>query len=174
MRRPVDEHEQRIIHLPAFAVGDEAGTLVQARCDDRAQDCRACRGADRKTWEQLHTLATPTPQPDDGATYAKKIDKAEARIDWTRPASEIGRLVRAMNPAPGAWFEVDGTRIKILAGEISSARGAPGEVLDDRLTIACGEGAYRAITVLRAGKGAMAAPDMLRGTTIATGKRLEA
>lgn len=117
---------------------------------------------------------TPTPQPDDGATYAKKIDKAEARIDWTRPASEIERLVRAMNPAPGAWFEVDGTRIKILAGEISSAKGEPGEVLDDRLTIACGEGAYRAITVLRAGKGAMAAADMLRGTTITTGKRLEA
>ncbi len=117
---------------------------------------------------------TPRPQPEDGATYAKKIDKAEARIDWTRPASEIDRLVRAMNPAPGAWFEVDGTRIKILAGEMSSARGEPGEVLDDRLTIACGEGAYRAITVLRAGKGAMAAADMLRGTTIATGKKLEA
>ena len=117
---------------------------------------------------------TPTPQPEDGATYAKKIDKAEARIDWTSPASDIDRLVRAMNPAPGAWFEVDGTRIKILAGEISSARGAPGEVLDNRLTIACGEGAYRAITVQRAGKGAMAATDMLRGTSIATGKRLEA
>ncbi len=119
---------------------------------------------------------TPKPQPEDGATYAKKIDKAEARIDWRRPAREIERLVRAMNPAPGAWFEAGGQRIKILAGEISgeisSASGEPGEVLDDSLTIACGEGAYRAITVQRAGKGAMAARDMLRGTTIAMGERL--
>ena len=126
--------------------------------------------------DALETIAaralTATPQPEHGATYASKIDKAEARIDWTRPAGEIDRLVRAMNPAPGAWFEMDATRIKILAGEISSASGDPGEVLDDSLTIACGKGAYRAITVQRAGKGAMAARDMLRGTTIAIGKIL--
>ncbi|MCH8862885.1 MAG: methionyl-tRNA formyltransferase [Proteobacteria bacterium] len=152
----------------AVAPEDTAGTLAAKL---------AALGA-KMIVDVLEELAagalTPTPQPEDGATYAKKIDKAEARIDWTSPASDIDRLVRAMNPAPGAWFEVDGTRIKILAGEISSARGAPGEVLDNRLTIACGEGAYRAITVQRAGKGAMAATDMLRGTSIATGKRLEA
>lgn len=114
----------------------------------------------------------PTAQPEAGVTYAEKIDKSEARIDWSKPAEDVDRLVRAMNPAPGAWFEVDGQRIKILAGEVLDESGAPGLVLDDILTIACGNGAYRATIVQRAGKGAMAAADMLRGTPVPAGTRL--
>ena len=123
--------------------------------------------------EKLETGAlAPKPQTEAGATYARKIDKTEARIDWSRPASEVERLVRAMNPAPGAWFELDGQRIKILSGETVDQSGAPGEILDDALTIGCGERAYRPIMVQRAGKGAMAVSDMLRGTTIPAGTRL--
>lgn len=116
---------------------------------------------------------TAVPQPEAGVTYAGKVEKSEARIDWRDSAEGIDRLVRAMNPAPGAWFEADGQRIKILSGEIVTDKsGAPGEVLDDALLVACGSGAYQAITVQRAGKGAMAAGDMLRGTPVAAGTRL--
>ena len=83
----------------------------------------------------------PEAAADDGATYAAKIDKAEARIDWTQPAAEIERQVRAFAPSPGAWFEANGERIKLLeAASRSTASGEPGEVLDDALTIACGDG----------------------------------
>ena len=83
------------------------------------------------------------PQPDDGVTYAAKIDKDEARIDCPRPAVEVERQVRAFNPSPGAWFEHDDAAIKLLAASCIDGSGAPGDVLDDRLTIACGEGAIR-------------------------------
>ncbi|MFZ5705419.1 MAG: methionyl-tRNA formyltransferase [Pseudomonadota bacterium] len=113
----------------------------------------------------------PVVQPEDGVTYAAKIDKAEARLDFTRPAAEVERQVRAFNPAPGAWFEQDGERIRILACSIveDAAAGASGEVLDDRLTIACGGGAIRPIRVQRAGKAAMATDELLRGFDIAAG-----
>jgi methionyl-tRNA formyltransferase len=112
----------------------------------------------------------PQPQPDDGATYAAKIDKAEARIDWRRSASEIERQVRAFAPAPGAWFEANGERIKLLdaiAG--ADASGKPGEVLDDCLDIAAGEGYIRPLKVQRAGRGVMAAGELLRGFAIPKG-----
>lgn len=116
---------------------------------------------------------TPVPQPEAGVTYAEKIDKSEARIDWTGSAESVDRLVRAMNPAPGAWFEAEGLRIKILSGEVVADKsGDPGETLDNALLVACGVGAYRAITVQRAGKGTMTADDMLRGTPIAAATRL--
>lgn len=113
----------------------------------------------------------PVVQPEDGVTYAAKIDKAEARLDFTRPAAEVERQVRAFNPAPGAWFEQDGERIRILACSIveNAPAGAFGEVLDDRLTIACGGGAIRPIRVQRAGKAAMATAELLRGFDIAAG-----
>src|SRR5207237_2898244 len=88
-------------------------------------------------------LADPTPsepQPIAGATYASKIDKAEMRIDWSRSAEEIERQVRAFNPIPGAWFEANGERIKLLAADSGEASGKPGEVVDDHLTIACSKG----------------------------------
>ncbi len=116
----------------------------------------------------------PRPQTDKGATYADKIDKAEARIDWRRDAAEIERQIRAFNPAPGAWFEVDGLRIKVWAAEIigDAPAGAPGEVLDDRLTVACGRGAVRPIRVQRAGRRVISVDELLRGLPLAAGTRL--
>jgi methionyl-tRNA formyltransferase len=113
-----------------------------------------------------------TPQPKDGVTYAAKIDKAESRIDWTRPAIEIERRLRAFAPAPGAWFELDGERIRALAGAVVGGHGKPGTVLDDELTVACGEGALRLVTAQRAGKAAMAAAAFLRGRAIPAGTML--
>ncbi len=115
---------------------------------------------------------TPHPQPADGVTYAKKIEPADARIDWTAGAAAVDRTVRAFAPRPGAWFEMDGVRIKLLAAEVVSGSGEPGGVLDDRLTIACGDGAIRAIRLQREGKRAMDADAFLRGTAVAKGARL--
>ena len=114
------------------------------------------------------------PQPEAGVTYAAKIDKAEARIDWSRSAGEIERLVRAMNPAPGAWFELAGERVKLLAGETLpfSFPGGEGTTVDDRLTIACGDGAIRPLLVQRAGRGAQSAEEFLRGFPVASGTKL--
>ncbi|MGR6327822.1 methionyl-tRNA formyltransferase [Sphingomonas sp. XXL09] len=109
-------------------------------------------------------------QRDEGVTYAAKIDKAEARIDFTQSAVAVERLVRAMNPAPGAWFEVRGERIKLLACDVLpfTFPGGAGETVDDRLTIACGDGAVRATLAQRAGRGVTSAEEMLRGFPIPT------
>ena len=118
-------------------------------------------------------LAQPTPpepQPIAGTTYAKKIDKAEARIDWSRPAYEIERQVRAFNPAPGAWFEANGERVKLLeAVVVRDAAARPGEVLDDALSIAAGDGCIRPLKVQRAGRGPMTPGELLRGFAIPKG-----
>jgi methionyl-tRNA formyltransferase len=112
----------------------------------------------------------PEPQPDDGVTYAAKIDKAEARIDLTQDAAAVERQVRAFNPVPGAFVEIAGERIKLLSVEVLPAlSGAPGTVLDDQLTIACGGGAIRPIVLQRAGRGAMAASELLRGFSVPVG-----
>ena len=112
------------------------------------------------------------PQPTEGVTYARKIDKAEARIDWSQGAEAIERQIRAFAPTPGAWFELEGERCKVLAADLVDGSGLPGTVLDVRLTIACGTGALRPVRVQRAGKPAMAAEDLLRGWAIAPGARL--
>ena len=120
----------------------------------------------------LEWLNHPTPpeaQPEDGATYAPKIDKAEARIDWSKSAAEIERQVRAFAPAPGAWFEVNGERVKLLETDLADGAGRAGEVLDDDLTIACGEGSIRPLRVQRAGRGAMTPGELLRGFAIPKG-----
>ena len=114
----------------------------------------------------------PIPQNDDDATYAHKIDKAEARIDWSKPADEIERLARGLAPFPGAWFELDGERVKLLRAELANASGAPGTVLDDELTIACGECAIRPLRLQRAGKPAMDRAEFLRGRPVAAGTKL--
>lgn len=111
----------------------------------------------------------PVPQPDAGVTYAAKIDKAEARIDFTRSAVEVERQVRAFNPTPGAFFELGGERIRILAATPVATSGSPGRVVDDGLTIACGEGAIQATSVQRAGRGVMTAAELLRGFAIPAG-----
>ncbi len=127
--------------------------------------------------EVLADMPAPVPQPEEGVTYAAKIDKAEARIDWSRPAAEVSAHVRGLSPFPGAWFEHEGERIKALmavpedgAGEPGTA--VPGTVLDDALLVACGTGAVRLETLQRAGKGAMAASDLLRGFPVPAGTRL--
>ncbi len=115
-------------------------------------------------------------QPEDGVTYASKIDKAEARIDFTRSASEIERLVRAMNPAPGAWFEVAGERVKVLAAEVLpfSFPGGEGTTVDAGLTIACADGAIRPTLVQRAGRGVTSTAELLRGFPVRSGMSLNA
>ncbi len=118
-------------------------------------------------WLAEQTL--PTVQPEEGVTYAAKIDKAEARIDWSRSAVEIERQVRAFNPVPGAWFEANGERIKLLRAEVVEGAGAPGEVLDDQLTIACEDAALRPLSVQRAGRAAMTPGELLRGFPISKG-----
>ena len=116
----------------------------------------------------------PVTQPDEGVTYASKIDKAEARIDFTRSAVEVERLVRAMNPAPGAWFEIAGERIKVLAAEVLpfTFPGGEGTTVDDALTIACGDGAIRPTVVQRAGRGVTSAAELLRGFAVRSGTQL--
>ncbi|WP_188055122.1 methionyl-tRNA formyltransferase [Sphingosinithalassobacter sp. CS137] len=114
----------------------------------------------------------PVPQPEHGVTHAPKIDKAEARLDFTQRADAVERQVRAFNPAPGAYFEVAGERVRVHAAEVVEGNGAPGTVLDDALTIACGCGAIRPVTVQRAGRGVMKADELLRGFAIPPGSVL--
>jgi methionyl-tRNA formyltransferase len=111
-----------------------------------------------------------TPQPDEGATYAAKIDKGETRIDWTKPWKAVHDHCRGLSPFPGAWFEfVPGVRVRVLRTTRGEGSGAPGTVLDDNLTIACEDGAVRLVEVQRAGKQPMKAEEFLRGTRIAKG-----
>ncbi|WP_321397126.1 methionyl-tRNA formyltransferase [Emcibacter sp.] len=112
---------------------------------------------------------TPRPQGEEGVTYAKKIDKAEARIDWTRPAEELHNHIHGLSPFPGAWCEVDGERLKLLQAEVTDGSGAPGEVISDQLMVACGTGALKILKAQRAGKGPMITDDLLRGFPIAKG-----
>ena len=139
--------------------------------------------------EVLADLAAfpPVAQDERHATHAAKIDKAEARIDWTQGAETIERLVRGLAPFPGAWFELEGERVKLLraevvaspreGGDLSHAAGGSrlrgsahiGEVLDNQFTIACGSGALRPVTLQRAGKPAMSLGDFLRGRAVASG-----
>ncbi len=111
----------------------------------------------------------PVVQPDDGVTYAAKIDKTEARLDFTRSADEVERQVRAFNPMPGAFFELNGERLRVHAAEIVEGTAAPGTVLDEQLTIACAEDAIRPRIIQRAGRPAMPLDDFLRGFAIAPG-----
>ena len=111
----------------------------------------------------------PRPQPAEGITYAAKIDKAEAHIDWSRDADLIDRQVRAFSPSPGAWFAVGDERIKLIEAEVAEGSGSPGTVLDTHPAIACGTGALRLLTVQRAGRGALSADAWLRGFALPAG-----
>jgi len=113
-----------------------------------------------------------TPQAEDGATYAKKISKEETRIDWTKSAREIDCLIRGLSPMPGAWTKANGERIRVLYAEPAAGKGAPGEVLDDKLTVACGEGAIRLLRLQRAGRAPMEAGEFSRGFRLAPGTKL--
>lgn len=115
----------------------------------------------------------PLAQDEDAAIYAPKIDKAEARIDWSKPAEEVKRHIHGLAPFPGAWCEIEGERVKLLKAEVVEGAGAPGEVLNDRLAVACGSGAIRPLRLQRAGKPAMDLGDFLRGRAVAAGARLD-
>ena len=158
---------------------DTGPVLAQARTpitpDDTAQslhDRLAAIGAPlmAKTLDRLPLPAEPQAQ--DGVTYAHKIQKAEARVDWTRTAAQVDCHIRGLSPFPGAWCEIGGQRVKLLKSGITDGAGAPGQALDDHLTIACGTGAVRLITLQRAGKGAVPAQDFLRGLPVPAGTRL--
>jgi methionyl-tRNA formyltransferase len=118
----------------------------------------------------------PTPQATEGLTYARKIKPAEARIDWSAPAAEVDRKIRGLSPFPGAWFEAASdkgpVRVKALLSRLDEGAGAPGEVLDGHLLIACGEGAVRLLTVQREGRAAQDAETFLRGFPLARGEAL--
>jgi len=116
-----------------------------------------------------------TPQPEEGVTYAAKIDKNETRIDWARPWQAVHDHCRGLSPFPGAWFELPGAasaRVKVLRTTRGEGSGAPGTVLDDKLTIACGDGAVRILELQRAGRQSMKAEEFLRGTPLAAGMKL--
>ncbi len=119
---------------------------------------------------------TFTPQAEEGVTYAHKIDKAEAHIDWAKPAHEVHNIIRGLSPFPGAFFEADFgkgmERVKVLRSTMAEGQGAPGKALDEALTIACGAGAVRLIEVQRSGKAPMQAADFLRGTKVLAGTPL--
>ena len=107
----------------------------------------------------------PQPQPEEGVTYAAKIVKAEARVDWTRPAAEVDRLIRGLSPFPGAWCEIAGERVKLLRSRVVEGAGCAGMVLSG-FTIACGAGAVEILEAQREGKRPMSAGDILRGLTL--------
>jgi methionyl-tRNA formyltransferase len=108
-----------------------------------------------------------TPQSTEGVTYANKIEKSETRIDWAKSWTEVHNHIRGLSPFPGAWFEAaDIGRVKVLRSTRAEGAGKPGQILNDRLTVACGDGAVRLVEVQRAGKQPMRAEDFLRGTPI--------
>jgi methionyl-tRNA formyltransferase len=115
---------------------------------------------------------TLTPQAEAGVTYAAKIDKGETRIDWARPWQAVHDHCRGLSPFPGAWFEIDGTRVKVLRTTKGDGAGAPGTLLDDQFTVACGEGAVRILELQRAGRQPMKTQEFLRGTPVAPGALL--
>ena len=124
------------------------------------------------TLQRLSELCAE-PQSEQGVTYAKKIDKAEARIDWTRPAIEVDRKIRGLSPFPGAWCEIENQRVKLLASRVGSqGKGEPGQVLDDALTVACGSGAVSLLRLQRPGKAAQDTEVFLRGWAVPKGTRL--
>ena len=110
------------------------------------------------------------PQSEGGVTYAAKIDKAEARVDWTQSSDMIDRQIRALSPFPGAWCEIKDERVKLLGCELVSGSGTPGLALNDQFTIACGQGAIRLTRLQRAGKGPMDATNFARGFPLLTGE----
>lgn len=114
-----------------------------------------------------------TPQPEDGVTYAEKLDRHEGRLDWRLTAGELERRVRGLSPWPGVWFEVAGQRIKVLGARVVKASGEAGNVLDEELTVACTENALRLLWVQKQGRGALAAEEFLRGFPIPKGTRLD-
>jgi methionyl-tRNA formyltransferase len=181
----------------AIMAGDEATGITIMKMDegldtgDMAMVDRAAIGPDVTTGDMHDVLARTgaeamvraldalsrdtlrlTKQPADGVTYAQKISKDETRIDWSKPAREVHNHIRGLSPFPGAWFELDGVRVKVLRSTLGEGKGQPGAVLDGNLTIACDDGAVRLLQVQRAGAKAMTADEFLRGTPLKAGTKV--
>ncbi len=158
--------EERVAITPDMTAGDLHDALAPIGADLMG---RAIAALGRGT-------LTFRPQAEAGVTYAKKIEKAEARIDWSQAAGAVANQMRGLSPFPGAFFEIDlgrgPERIKVLRARIASGEGEPGTLVDDRLTVACGQGAVSLVQLQRAGKAPMAAEDFLRGTRLGAGVRL--
>ncbi len=172
MRMSVGLDEGPVLLSETVRIGplDTAGTLQDRLAQVGAQLLpRALAAMERGQ-------ARETTQAVEGATYAKKIKPAEARIDWTRPAAELDRHIRGLSPFPGAWFEAPSdkgaVRIKALLSALDEGEGAPGQVLDDNLLIACGQGAVRLLQVQREGRQSQDARTFLRGFSLPVGARL--
>ncbi|RST87462.1 methionyl-tRNA formyltransferase [Aquibium carbonis] len=152
--------------LPEMTAGELHDTLMQAGADLMVEALAAIEAG---------TL-TLAPQPGEGVTYARKIDKAETRIDWSCPAAKVDRRIRGLSPFPGAWCEAEiagkTERLKLLRSVVADGSGAPGAILDGHLTVACGEGAVRLVEVQRAGGKPLAAVEFLRGAKLVPGDRL--
>ena len=165
---------------------DEGPVLARTRLEISASetagslhDRLAVAGAElmtRTLAEVAAGTATATPQSEDGITYAKKIRPKEARIKWTRAAAEVDARIRGLSPFPGAWFELPTDkgplRVKVLLSAQEAGAGEPGEVLDDALLVACGEGAVRLLKVQREGRGPQEAEAFLNGRPVPAGTRL--
>jgi methionyl-tRNA formyltransferase len=154
--------EQRVAIAPDMTAGDLHDELARTG----ARMMPVALGALERGSLQL------APQARDGVTYAAKIDKNETRIDWSKRAQQAHDHIRGLSPFPGAWFEMDGQRVKVLRSTLAEGNGAPGTLLDDTLTIACGEGALRILELQRAGAKAMKADEFLRGTPLSRGARV--
>lgn len=149
-----------------------ASTSTPILADDTAgslHDKLAALGANLILEVLAENKLKAKPQPEAGITYARKIDKAEARIDWTQPAESLDRQIRGLSPFPGAWCEMQGQRVKLLGSEVATGRGQPGQVLGSDFTIACGEGAIRLTKLQRAGKGPMDAASFGLGFPVRRG-----
>ena len=150
---------ERVAIQPDMTAGDLHDALARLGADLLL---RAIAAAERGS-------LSLTPQPEAGVTYATKISKDETRIDWSKPWNQVHDHIRGLSPFPGAWFEIGGVRVKALRSTRGEGGGAPGTALDDRLTIACGDGAVRLTQVQRAGRQPMAAEEFLRGTAVKVG-----
>jgi methionyl-tRNA formyltransferase len=156
---------ERVLIAPDMTAGDLHDRLAVLGADVMV---RALAALERGS-------LTLTPQPEAGVTYASKIEKGETRIEWAKPWQAVHDHCRGLSPFPGGWFELPGVspaRVKVLRTTRGDGAGAPGTVLGDRLTIACGEGAVRIIELQRAGAKPMRVDEFLRGTAVAAGTRL--
>ncbi len=150
----------------AIASDDDAGS-VRKRLSVLAADSIV------RVLEQIELGdVTATAQRDEEATYAHKLEASEGRLDWRKRADELANIVRGLSPRPGAWFEYEGVRIKVLRAEVTSGTDSPGAVVDDALTIACGEGTLRLERLQRPGKAVMDSADFLRGYALPRGSVL--
>ena len=173
--------QQTGIAIMQMAAGLDTGPVLLQKTASIGPDETAASLHDRLSGlgaqaivETLDTLEDLTPQAQSaaGVTYAEKIDKAEARIDWQQSATALDAHIRGLSPFPGAWCEIDGARVKILAARAIDGSAAPGTVLDNAPSIACGEGALQLLRVQRAGKAAMDGAAFMRGAALAPGQVL--